>query len=743
MTLTMPAIRLTVGATALAGHPFAATGALSDFILNITPTQKEGMPPMRSIRYFIPLAVLLVGILNLSALTVRAEPSDSKVAYAISAASKTITSLPIATEGVAIFRNRDVFTAEFPGIPFEDFGDTSASVCSDLTAIAAPFNSTSDNDCFDPGDILSGIEFRDNPLNDDGNGNGEGLLYVPPTGGGVTNSAIAGNHFTNTFEIILTPTADVVGLDLVTLFGEHILRLRFFDDENDIIYEETLPVVPPSGTFMGIKADRPIRRVVLFGDAGVSGSASEGVSGIFFASPVLDEISLDLTVGTNPNTCATTDSIAVLPNTEVTYCYKVTNNTQTTLSSHTLTDTVVGTILAQEQFDIAPGATFVLTTSDTPVDDDTNTAIWTVLPPLKYTLGTGNCPAFPDITATGTALNLADDEYSDVSLPMTFQIYDVLTTKILVSDNGIIVAEESDEDLPSPENVPIPTDELNRVIAPFWDDLDEETGNIYVGPYTFTTPIQGATSLLAPPGVTTGPINYFAVEWFNRRHFDGPDAGTVTFTTLLAYPGQGIDNYIVTCYADTEFGDPELDYGASATIGLNRFNGHGEQYSYNTASPELTGTFGVGYTVLNPGLYTATDNATVTVFNPDITVSPPQLSQKHDPAPQTTAVTLTLSNAGTDPLTWQLSESYNQCGSPQSVGWVASDVVTGTLPRGEATVLNITFDSGTLADGTYNAWLCVTSDDPDEPLTVVPVSFTVNNSPLELRSLYLPIARRR
>lgn len=697
---------------------------------------------MRSIRYFIPFTILLVGVLNLSALTVRAESADRKIAQALTA-PKTITRLPIAPAGVTIYRSRDAFISDFPDIPFEDFGDTSTQICSDLTAIAAPLNSTSNNDCFDPGDILPGIEFRDNPLNDDGNGNGEGLLYVPPQGGGAGNTAITGNHLTNTFEILLTPTATVVGLDLLTLFGEHSLRLRFFDDDNGILYEETLPVVSPVGTFMGIKVDRPIRRIVLYGDVGELGSASEGVSGIFFATLPGNEISLDLTVGTNPNSCATTESITVLPNTEVTYCYSVTNHTDITLSSHTLTDTVFGTILAEAPFNIAPGATFVLTASDTPLDDDSNTAVWTVFPPLEYTLGTGNCPAFPDITDTGTALNLADDEYADVTLPITFQIYDVLTSKVLVSDNGIIVAEETDEDFPSPENGPIPTDELNRVIAPFWDDLDEGMGNIYVGPYTFTTPIAGTPSLLAPAGVTTGAVNYFAVEWFRRRHFDGPDGGAITFTTLLAYPGQGIDNYIITCYRDTEFGDSELDYGASATIGLNRFNGHGIQYSYNTPSPHLTGTFGVGYSAMNSGLYTATDSATVTVFNPDITVSPPQLSQLHDPAPQTTAVTLTVSNAGTDPLTWQLGESYNQCDSSQTVGWVASNVVSGTLPRGESEILNITFDSGTLADGNYNASLCVTSDDPDEPLTIVPVSFTVNNSPLELRYLYLPIARRR
>ncbi len=697
---------------------------------------------MRTLRNLIPLTILLVGLLVLFILPGRGKPVLA-AERVLSPSSNHDTSLPTAQQGVTIYRNRDAFTAEFPGIPFEDFGDTSAPTCSDLTSIPAPLNRLSDNDCFNPGDILAGVEFRDNPLNDDGNGNGDGLLYVPPGGGGLTNSGIAGNHPTNTFEIILTPTTTVVGLDLITLFGEHTLRLRFFGDTNEIIYEETLPAVSPSGMFMGIKVDRPIRRVVLFGDAGISGSASEGLSGLFVATSPSDEISLDLTVGTDSHACATGDTISILPGTEVTYCYQVTNNTPITLSSHTLTDTVFGTILAEAQIDIAPGATYVLTASNSPQDDYTNVATWTVLPPLEYTLSTGNCPVFPDITTSGTALNLGDDDYADVTLPLTFQFYDLMTSKIRVSNNGIILAEETDEDVPTAGNLPIPNNLVDHSIAAFWDDLDEETGNVYVGPFTFTNSLADAGTLLAPPDGRGGAVNYFAIEWYNRRHFEGPDAGTVTFTTLLAYPGQGVDNYIVTCYRDTLFDDPLLDYGASATIGLNRFHGHGEQYSYNTASPYLSGTFGVGYTVVNPGLYSATDSATVTVVNPDIVISPPQLSQSHDPAPQTTIVTLTLSNAGSDPLAWELFESSDQCSNPQPVGWISSDGVSGTIAPAESTVLNITFDSSVLANGNYTSWLCLTSDDPDEPLTVVPVNLTVINSPLILHHSYLPIVRRR
>jgi hypothetical protein len=701
----------------------------------------------------LALFVILMGTMALSFVVVRAEPPPTTVLETIAQGKpllrhtrgnlNPVPALPSAPDGIIVYLNRDVFTSAYPTIPFEDFGDTSTSKCVNLTAIPAPLNAFSTNSCFSPGDVLPGVEFRDNPMNGDGNGSEEGLVFVPPGDAGITNSSVTGNHFTNTFEILLTPTATVVGLDLVTLFGEDTLRIRLYGASDLLLYETILPAVGPSGFFMGFEVNRPIERIELLAADGSPSVGAEGVSGIFFGSPNA-EITLDLTVGTDPTTCATTDDITIPPNTEVTYCYRVTNNTPITLSTHTLTDTVFGTILAQDEYEIAPGASFVLTASDTPLGDDSNTATWTALAPLQYTLLTGSCGVFPDITATGTPLNLEDDEYADVSLPIPFQFYDIITSKVLVSNNGLIIAQETDEDLPTVKNVPFPTDLMRRIIAPFWDDLDDETGNVYVGTYVFDGTVHGPNSMLAPAGIANGPTTYFAIEWYNRRHFDGPDGNGVTFTTLLAYPGQGLDGYLVTCYKDTELGDPLLDFGASATIGINQFDTNAYLYSYNTPHPELAESYGVGYSAVSSGNYIATDTASVNVFNPDISVAPLLLGETHNPAPQTTLLTLTLSNGGTDPLTWEMAESTNNCATPQSISWLASDTVNGILPRNTAVSIGITFDSGALPDGTYNASLCITSDDPDEELTVIPVTFTVQGSPVEpFTQLYLPIVRRR
>jgi len=71
------------------------------------------------------------------------------------------------------------------------------------------------------------------------------------------------------------------------------------------------------------------------------------------------------------------------------------------------------------------------------------------------------------------------------------------------------------------------------------------------------------------------------------------------------------------------------------------------------------------------------------------------------------------------------------CANPADVPWLSVSPTSGTTAAGASTPVTVTFDSTGLAVGTYNANLCVTSNDPDPgpgngtELVVVPVSLTV------------------
>ncbi|MBN1921455.1 MAG: S8 family serine peptidase [Anaerolineae bacterium] len=75
------------------------------------------------------------------------------------------------------------------------------------------------------------------------------------------------------------------------------------------------------------------------------------------------------------------------------------------------------------------------------------------------------------------------------------------------------------------------------------------------------------------------------------------------------------------------------------------------------------------------------------------------------------------------------------CDSPSAIPWLSTDPISGTTAPAATTSVDVTFDSTGLALGTYNANLCVTSNDPDPgpgngtDLVVVPVELVVEQAP--------------
>jgi uncharacterized repeat protein (TIGR01451 family) len=110
-------------------------------------------------------------------------------------------------------------------------------------------------------------------------------------------------------------------------------------------------------------------------------TADDGVSSVAAASSaavnVLPVLTFTKTVGTDPNVCAATSVITVPVGTEVTYCYAAQNTSLVTLTTHTLTDTVLGTLFTGLSYDLAPAATTSYTTSVVVTQTTTNVGYWT------------------------------------------------------------------------------------------------------------------------------------------------------------------------------------------------------------------------------------------------------------------------------------------------------------------------------------------------------------------------------
>ena len=166
-------------------------------------------------------------------------------------------------------------------------------------------------------------------------------------------------------------------------------------------------------------------------------------------------------------------------------------------------------------------------------------------------------PRFDWIDATdGTPLNLGDDGEIGVSLPFPFTFYGTTSTNLCVGNNGGAIFNATTCDVPY-NNGDLGSTTSNNLIAPFWDDIDSDTGNVYV------------------KTVGTAPYRKFVVEWYNRPHYN--NIGNATFELIL-YEGT---NNIKYQYLDTDFGNPSYNYGASATCGIRQTTPNYLQYSYN------------------------------------------------------------------------------------------------------------------------------------------------------------------
>lgn len=81
------------------------------------------------------------------------------------------------------------------------------------------------------------------------------------------------------------------------------------------------------------------------------------------------------------------------------------------------------------------------------------------------------------------------------------------------------------------------------------------------------------------------------------------------------------------------------------------------------------------------------------------------------------------------------------CADPAGVAWLSLSHNSGSLAPGEELDLDVTFDASGLAEGAYQALLCVTTDDPTSPLIQVDVALQViSGAPLIFEDRFETVA---
>jgi hypothetical protein len=403
----------------------------------------------------------------------------------------------------------------------------------------------------------------------------------------------------------------------------------------------------------GVGSGNPNLLFQVIGSAGSSGSCTLG--GICLATTVGTDLAIDA--------CGTADTLDATIGDQLNFCYTVTNETGVALDYHTLQNNVDGTFFNERTLSLPPGASTQYNVIETVGASNTWTSTWSAQDvPSGYLAtvesGGGNCSdrifadgfemtapgcpgsSFIDITASGTALDLIDDEERSVSMPFSFDFYGLTSSQICVDNNGLVLfgltcpsfALYANASLPAP--LPVPA------IMPLWDDFDSESGNVY-------TDTRGAT-----------PNRQFIVEWFDRVHFNGSsNTDGATFELIFNEDGTLQFEYADVAYSafTNVTGDPDdCSMGACATIGLQMNPTLFNQFSAFEAS--VVDDSGIVWNATTPQVFTSTDSVTVNVGAPQIIVNPATLAVTGTPGANGT-IPFAIENHGNRDLAWTLDEA--------------------------------------------------------------------------------------
>lgn len=82
-------------------------------------------------------------------------------------------------------------------------------------------------------------------------------------------------------------------------------------------------------------------------------------------------------------------------------------------------------------------------------------------------------------------------------------------------------------------------------------------------------------------------------------------------------------------------------------------------------------------------------------------------------------------------------EAGPSCDNPAAVSWLSVNPASGSTDSGDSSSVTVSFDADGLAAGTYEATLCVNSNDAANALVEVPVSFTVLAESAQLQVAHL------
>ncbi|MFO7539354.1 MAG: hypothetical protein R6X32_15040 [Chloroflexota bacterium] len=174
--------------------------------------------------------------------------------------------------GLSYYADRNAFNADNPGLPVEDFEAGNVSAGS-VRACPAPFDTHTNNECFNPGELLPGILFQDDP-----GATVEGLALLGPGFNNNPSISLVANTLSEAFHIYFTAPVNAVGMDLQSHFADGLVDITVYAWDGTTVLGATPAAATNSGNFWGVVADQPIGRITIYSPSG----EAEGVDNLAF-----------------------------------------------------------------------------------------------------------------------------------------------------------------------------------------------------------------------------------------------------------------------------------------------------------------------------------------------------------------------------------------------------------------------------------------------------------------------------
>ena len=300
-----------------------------------------------------------------------------------------------------------------------------------------------------------------------------------------------------------------------------------------------------------------------------------------------------------------------------------------------------------------------------------------------------------DISASGTPLNLWDDDNANVLLPFTVNFYGVEYGSVSIGSNGNIYFENNWSDFIN-YCIPAETGYVNTYIAPLWTDLD---------------PSWGGQIYFEMQGVE--PERKLIIQYDNVPHYDV--GGMVSFEVILH---ENSDDILMQ-YLDVDFGDPFYNGGATATVGLQRDAGYGQQYSCSESA--LSDQTAIRwYPEAGPA--------------PEISVSPTFLTGSPQQGDNALSQDIEVWNSGPGTLSYSIETDAE---------WLHCAPSSGSS-TGERDSITVIFETADLAEGEHTALITVSDPKASNGPQYIEVTMTVAStqmrplSPANESTLYGP-----